>query len=191
MEQYHRAVERRNDDRVRVGWIGTPETWASFAEKFSSWIAEVARQESVIFRVIGAEATPRRDGAFEFLPWSEEAEISLIKGMDIGLMPLPDTPWTRGKCGYKLIQYMACSLPVIASPVGVNRDIVEHGVNGFLATSEDEWRASLLALIRDPKLRLRMGEAGLKKVEKSYSLQTQGPRMAQLLRCIAENNVIG
>ena len=191
MEQYHRAVERRNDERVRVGWIGTPETWASFAEKFSSWIAEVARQESVIFRVIGAEATPRRDGAFEFLPWSEEAEISLIKCMDIGLMPLPDTPWTRGKCGYKLIQYMACSLPVIASPVGVNRDIVEHGVNGFLATSEDEWRASLLALIRDPKLRLRMGEAGLKKVEKSYSLQTQGPRMAQLLRCIAENNVIG
>ena len=110
--------------------------------------------------------------------------------MDIGLMPLPDTPWTRGKCGYKLIQYMACSLPVIASPVGVNRDIVEHGVNGFLATSEDEWRASLSALIRDPKLRLRMGEAGIKKVEKSYSLQTQGPRMAQLLRSIAENNVI-
>tara|TARA_R110002049_G_scaffold309261_1_gene519370 strand:- start:163 stop:1176 length:1014 start_codon:yes stop_codon:yes gene_type:complete len=190
MEQYHRGFAQRKDERVRVGWIGTPETWASFAKEFSSWIEQVAKQEGVIFRVVGAEILPRRDGPFEFLPWTEESEISLIQGMDIGLMPLPDTPWTRGKCGYKLIQYMACSLPVIASPVGVNRDIVEHGVNGFLAKSEDEWRASLQALIRDPELRLRMGQAGRKNVEQTYSLQTQGPRMARLLRSVAENNAI-
>lgn len=186
MEQYTRAVGQRDDDRVRIGWIGTPETWASFATKYSGWIEQVVKKEGIIFRVVGAEASPRRAGPFEFLPWSEDTEVSLIRGMDIGLMPLPDTPWTRGKCGYKLIQYMACGLPVIASPVGVNRDIVEHGINGFLAETEDEWRNSLTALIRDPELRQSMGRAGQKKVENKYSLQVQGPRVADLLRRVAD-----
>jgi glycosyltransferase involved in cell wall biosynthesis len=111
--------------------------------------------------------------------------------MDIGLMPLPDTPFNRGKCGYKLIQYMACGLPVIASPVGVNREIVEPGVNGFLAETEDEWRNALTTLAHDPELRRRMGEAGRLKVEKTFSLQVQGPRMAQILRSVAEDRELG
>ena len=188
---YQQAVGKNDDGKVRLGWIGTPYTWSSYAVNFANWIVQVAATEGAIFRVVGAEPTPRTSGTIEFLPWSEETEISLINGMDIGLMPLPDTPFNRGKCGYKLIQYMACGLPVIASPVGVNREIVEPGVNGFLAETEDEWRNALTTLARDPELRRRMGEAGRLKVEKTFSLQVQGPRMAQILRSVAEDRELG
>ena len=100
-------------------------------------------------------------------------------------MPLPDTPWMRGKCGYKLIQYMACGLPVIASPVGVNAEIVEHGVNGFLAETSDDWFRAIQALIGNPELRRQMGAAGRKRVEERYSLQVYGPRVASRLNEIA------
>src|SRR5207302_11438733 len=99
-------------------------------------------------------------------------------------MPLPDDPPERGKCGYKLIQYMACGRPVIASPVGANREIVEHGVNGFLADTPGEWINALQSLRRDPALRTRMGHAGRKKVERVYSLQVTAPRLADLLLSI-------
>jgi hypothetical protein len=101
--------------------------------------------------------------------------------MDIGIMPLTDTPWARGKCGYKLIQYMACGLPVVASPVGVNADIVEHGVNGFLASTETEWRSALGTLLSDANLRHRMGMAGRQKIERDYSLQVWAPKVAGML----------
>jgi hypothetical protein len=113
------------------------------------------------------------------------AESRLVS-MDIGVMPLPDTPWARGKCSYKLIQYMACGLPVVTPPVGMNKEIVEHCVNGFLAESGEEWRKAIEALISNPDLRRRMGAAGHKKVEDSYSLQVWGPRVAQMLRQVAD-----
>lgn len=183
---YQKNVERDKFDKVRFGWIGTPYTWSSYAVNFASWVEQVAATEGAVFRVVGAEPKPRTSGPVEFLPWSEDSEISLINGMDVGLMPLPDTPFNRGKCGYKLIQYMACSLPVVASPVGVNCEIVEPGVNGFLAETEEEWRIALTTLLRNPDLRRRMGEAGRLKVENTFSLQVQGPRMAQILRSAAE-----
>ena len=99
-------------------------------------------------------------------------------------MPLPDDPWSRGKCGYKLIQYMACGLPVVASPIGVNREIVEHGVNGFLAETPEEWEQALRTLLADPQLRERMGRAGRRKVEEHYSLQVTGPRVVALLHSV-------
>jgi glycosyltransferase involved in cell wall biosynthesis len=100
-------------------------------------------------------------------------------------MPLPDNPWERGKCGFKLIQYMACGLPVIASPVGVNSEIVEHGVNGFLAETQEEWEAALRTLIADSDLRQQMGKAGREKVEREYSLQVTGPKLVALLKSIS------
>jgi len=186
--KYQENVGQNLNDSVRVGWIGTPYTWSSYAESFATWIEEVALAERAIFRVVGGEQIARNIGQIEYLPWSEDTEIQLIQEMDIGLMPVSDTPFNRGKCGYKLIQYMACGLPVIASPVGVNCDLVEHGVNGFLAETREEWQSALVALIRDPSLRQRMGCAGRKVVETAFSLQTQGPRMAQLLRSISEKS---
>jgi len=105
--------------------------------------------------------------------------------MDIGIMPLVDTPFVRGKSGYKLIQYMACGLPVIATPIGVNAEIVDEGVNGFLASSAEEWRRALLRLIADPGLRSRMGLAGRAKAVERYSLASQAPRLIELFRSVA------
>ena len=95
-------------------------------------------------------------------------------------MPLIDSPWERGKCGYKLIQYMACGKPVIASPVGINKDIVSHGINGYVALTVDEWVKAFRALYSDAENRLAMGAKGRKLVEEKYCLQITAPRLAQL-----------
>ncbi|MEO4045280.1 glycosyltransferase family 4 protein [Hoeflea sp. CAU 1731] len=174
--------KQATDDRRRVGWIGTPDTWANFGMPLFEMLRPTIRSQNATFRAIGADLKPSEETDKEFIPWSEDTEIALIQGMDIGVMPLADTPWAKGKCGYKLIQYMACGLPVIASPIGVNTQIVEHDVNGFLAESDQEWRDALTTLLSDSDLRQRMGKAGREKVEKNYSLQAQGPRMVKLMQ---------
>jgi glycosyltransferase involved in cell wall biosynthesis len=118
----------------------------------------------------------------EIVNWSEASETAQLHGFDIGIMPLTDDPWARGKCGFKLIQYMACGLPVVASPVGVNCQIVEHGGNGYLAGTEAEWVSALTTLLDDAALRERLGRAGRLKVEQRYCLQKTGPELAALLQ---------
>lgn len=178
----------RNDqpgDTPCVGWIGTPETWDSLASPVVETITPVLEDKGAVLRAVGADLQSRREANLEIVPWSEAKEVEDIQSMDIGLMPLPDTPWSRGKCGYKLIQYMACGLPVVASPVGVNRDIVEHGVNGFLASNDVEWRDAIATLLGDAELRRRMGEVGRRKIEAQYSLDVWGPRVAGMLTEVA------
>jgi glycosyltransferase involved in cell wall biosynthesis len=148
-------------------------------------MADLAAATGARFVAVGASKEARPSAWCDVLPWSEETEVARIQDMDIGLMPIADTPWAQGKCGYKLIQYMACGLPVVASPVGVNAGIVEHGVNGFLATTTAQWREALLTLAADPDLRRRMGAAGRRKVEACYSLQVWGPRVAAMLAEVA------
>ncbi len=108
-----------------------------------------------------------------------------IRQFDFGVMPLPDEPWGRGKCAYKLVQYMACALPVVALPVGMNRDVVQHAVNGCLASSESEWEDAIMSLVSDAALRRRMGLAGRRMVEAKYCLQVTGPRLATLFNELA------
>jgi glycosyltransferase involved in cell wall biosynthesis len=177
------GVTRRpsEDGRPRIGWIGTPETWQRFGQPMRAMLERVAKRHDAVIRVVGASASPERSGPFEYLPWSERDEVALLQGMDIGIMPLDDTPWSRGKCGYKLIQYMACGLPVVASPIGVNSRLAIEDVTGLLATSEAEWEAALSRLLGDPDLRARLGAAGRSLVEREYCLQVTGPRMAGLL----------
>lgn len=180
-EAYQPSPCSRMVDKLRVGWIGTPQTWKKYGLPRSDLFQNVAHHHDARFYLVGAHLHSSSDGAFDYVPWSEGSEIAAIQRMDVGIMPLMDDPWERGKCGYKLIQYMACGLPVIASPVGVNREIVEHGVNGFLASSEKEWRSALCGLLNDSELRRKMGNAGREKVVAKYSIQAQGPRVARLL----------
>jgi glycosyltransferase involved in cell wall biosynthesis len=170
----------------KIGWIGSPTTWAAYMAPMMSVLTAVAAAEGARMLAVGAGKEAAPHPTLDTMPWSEETEVECIQAMDIGIMPLADSPWARGKCGYKLIQYMACGLPVVASPVGVNAEIVEHGVNGFLARSDDEWRQALETLLCDPGLRRQMGQAGRRKVETQYSLQVWGPRVAGLLRQAAE-----
>lgn len=172
---------------LRIGWIGSPTTWKNYLLPIMPMLTDIASGERARITAVGAETPTAAQYPFlDILPWSEETEVRRIQEMDIGIMPLIDTPWARGKCGYKLIQYMACALPVVASPVGVNADIVEHGVNGFLVTTQAQWREALVTLLRDADLRQRMGAAGRQKVEAQYSLQVWGPRVAAMLKEVVE-----
>ena len=115
------------------------------------------------------------------MPCSLQTEAAELARCDVGIMPLPDAPWERGKCGYKLIQYMASGLPVVASPIGANREIVIPGETGFLAAGSEEWAEGLSRLFDDPGLRARMGAAGRAGAERLYSVGATAPRLAQLL----------
>ncbi len=163
-----------------IGWIGQRST-ASFLSPYKSLFERISAAGQTRFTAIGIDAQSL-GLPMESVAWSEDTEVQSIAHFDIGIMPLIDEPFARGKCGYKLIQYMACGLPVVASPVGVNRQIVEHGVNGFLAETPAHWEQALQALLADEGLRQRMGQAGRGKVEHQYSIQATGPRLAMLLK---------
>lgn len=154
-----------------IGWIGSPTTL-----RYLLGILPVLEQlnDAYPFRLIvvnGAQTQIQYRGKIQIISWSEETEIESIQKMDIGIMPLEDSPWERGKCAYKLIQYMACGLPVVASPVGMNKEVVIHGENGFLATTDQEWIESLTKLLSNPHLRQSLGKAGHKLVQQKYTLE--------------------
>lgn len=166
-----------------VGWIGSPVTWRSFVTDKVPVLRQVARQSDVEIWAIGADENSAvgDEDWIHLLPWTEETELALLAKIDIGIMPLDDTPWARGKCGYKILQYMAMATPVVASPVGVNRQIITHGENGFLASSDAEWAEYLGRLIDNPALRKSMGALGLSRVEERYSLPEQARKLVGYL----------
>ncbi|HED15622.1 MAG TPA: glycosyltransferase [Gammaproteobacteria bacterium] len=180
MTRYKVAQQEGNRPLV-VGWIGSLST-SYYLSIIATVIESLKRDFDVRFVAVGADVVTLKGIPIEVLPWSEETEVQAIQMFDIGIMPLRDSPWERGKCGYKLVQYMACGLPVVASPVGVNNQLVEHGVNGFLADDEHDWVQALQRLLGDQDLRHKMGTQGRKRVEIMYSLQAQAPIMDELLR---------
>ena len=167
-----------------VGWIGQRAT-ASFLLPYAPIFERLSAEGLARFAAIGIDAQSL-GLPMASIPWTEQTEVAAMASFDIGIMPLLDGSFERGKCGYKLIQYMACGLPVVASPVGVNREIVEHGVNGFLAETPEQWEQALQTLLADPGLRQRMGQAGRQKVERQYCVQVTGPIMAALLKNAAK-----
>lgn len=169
--------------RLRVVWIGSPAT-VHYLQLLAEPLRLLALDANFVLYVIGGGAVQLPGVPIEAAPWSEDTEVEAIASCDIGVMPLLDSDWERGKCGYKLIQYMACGLPVVASDVGVNPEIVEQGVNGFLANSDQEWVAALRTLLGDPSLRAKMGQAGRQRVERDYCVQQTGPRMVKLLQSV-------
>lgn len=180
LRRYRVAPTRANGERLVVGWIGSPST-VRYIQALLPVLARLAKRHPIEFVVVGARI---EDSRYEFIrceEWTEDSEVAHIEQFDVGVMPLPDGPFERGKCGYKIVQYMACGKPAVASPVGVNADIVRDGVNGFLARSDDEWFAALDALLSDSAARAEMGRRGRKIVEDEYCLQVTAPRMLQLL----------
>lgn len=180
-----RYKPRGDGDRRRctIGWIGSPST-AKYLASVAEPLAQLQRRYDVGIRLVGAGNIELAGCDAEIVEWQEDQEVAQVASFDIGIMPLPDTPWERGKCGYKLIQYMACGLPVVASPVGVNERIVTHNENGYLASTPNEWENSLSHLIGDDRLRQRMGRSGRRKVEEHYCLDVAAPRLEALLRSV-------
>jgi glycosyltransferase involved in cell wall biosynthesis len=175
-----------SDSIFRIGWIGAPVT-ASYLDLIRDAIELLCRESRVHLVLIGAgNIQPFPNVSVEVLPWSEDIERGLSQKFDVGIMPLVDGPFERGKCGYKLIQYMASGLPVVASPVGVNQQIVEPQVNGYLANSSTDWLVALRELRDSVEKRKMMGQAGRQKAEQMYNLQVTAPRLLNLLSSLTK-----
>lgn len=173
---------------ITIGWIGTPQT-SLYLKPLLPVFESLQKKYSVRFVAIGANANDFAGTPVETWPWTEATEVSSIQQLNIGIMPLTDSPWERGKCGYKLIQYMACAIPVVASPVGVNCEIVKEGESGMLADSIDEWSSALEAMLKAGSERLEeMGRAGRKSVDDWYSLQVQAPRLVSVISELAKKH---
>jgi glycosyltransferase involved in cell wall biosynthesis len=166
---------------IAIGWVGSRST-APYLTLVESALRRLAHAYpgGVCFRFIGHPAYAPNIPYSSSVPFELETEIEDLQSIDIGLMPLPDTEWTRGKCAFKAIQYMASGIPVVASPVGITPDLIQHGVNGLLASSADDWFRELERLICDRELRERIALTGRKTVEQSYSLEKWAPRLVSL-----------
>jgi len=178
------------NDVFTVGWIGNPLTAPVYLEAIHPVLKELCKGGRARFVAIGPTVLDWPDVPVTVKSWSEATETEDIQRLDVGLMPLPDEPFERGKSGLKLLQYMACSRPVIASPVGVNQEIIEEGVNGFTATSPREWLDTLRLLQSDQELRRRMGQAGRAMVEDRYCLQVTAPRLADILTSVSREHTV-
>lgn len=173
-----------------IGWIGSPGTVSYLAER-GALLSRLASSTPFTLRVIGAPGFTIPGLDVEAVPWREEREAAEIGRCDIGIMPLPDTAWAKGKCGLKCLQYMAAGLPVVSSPWGSARSIITPGVHGFLARTEADWIKHMTTLLRDASLRERFGRAGRRRVEEAFSLDRWAPRMAEILRRVAAGKSIG
>lgn len=140
--------ESSNDEKIKIGWIGSPSS-QSLLENILPALDEISKAYNTEFLFVGTHKLNWDNSKFIDLPWSEESEVESIKKMDIGIMPVEDKDFHWGKCGFKLIQYMACGLPIVGSPIGVNSDIIIDGENGYSATSKEDWVKNLELLILD------------------------------------------
>jgi glycosyltransferase involved in cell wall biosynthesis len=179
----------RTDQRVfTVGWIGSPGT-TDYLKVMRGALERLSREFPCRLRAVGAASDLAARLAplapqlpVEVIPWSLDKEVDTVRSFDVGVMPLTDDPWSRGKSATKLLQYMACGVPAVASPVGVNVDIVKDGVNGILARDEEEWLLALRAIAADARLAARLGEEGRATVTAEYSVETSVPKLEAVLR---------
>lgn len=186
LERYPVKIFTSRPNPLRLVWIGSPTT-ERYLTLLKDSLAQLHQQFDFTLRLIGRKAIDLPGVNVEFVPWAETTESESIQACDIGVMPLFDSPWERGKCGYKLIQYMASALPVVASPVGVNKELVRVGENGFWAGTTDEWIETLAKLMTDASMRQRMGHIGRRYVEAQYCLQKTAPQFIDLLHRVSEN----
>jgi len=174
--------------RPVVGWIGSPTT-ASYIQALTPVLQRVNARRPFTLRVSGpGEPLDVPGVAVENVAWSLDREVSLFNTCDVGVYPLADDEWSKGKCGFKAIEFMSCGVPVVAAAVGVNREIIQDGVNGFLASSEDEWVEKLGRLLADADLRRRFAEAGRRTIEGRYSLAVNAPKLAATIRRVVERS---
>ena len=170
----------QNNNVFTIGWIGSPST-AKYIRCVQEALTQFCADGLSKLVLVGSGKIDLPNIPVEIKPWNEVAEIEELLAFDIGIMPLFDSPWERGKCGFKLIQYMGCGKPVIGSPIGENQRIIRDGISGFYATTSEQWQYALKSLRNDKQMRIRMGQAGRTIVEKEYCVQVTAPRLAEIL----------
>jgi glycosyltransferase involved in cell wall biosynthesis len=177
--RYLPQPHRRGSEVFTVGWIGSPST-ATYLSELVEPLSAIAQEGPVRFIVVGGKAPKIPNVSVVEIDWHEHTELDLINSFDVGVMPLPDDDWARGKCAFKLIQYMACGVPVIASAVGANVDVVGAEC-GILAATPQEWTEAFRLLRSEPVKRVNMGESGRARVVQHYSLHQNLPVLASVI----------
>jgi glycosyltransferase involved in cell wall biosynthesis len=190
-----RFVPKRNDAQVgsaatekpvTIVWIGLAYN-LGYLDVVAPVLKELQDKGRIKFRVVCSRPPQLSGLTVEFRAWQLEREVEALQDCHIGIMPLPSTEWAEGKCGLKLLQYMSLGMATVASPVGVNRDILSDGETGYLAATEQDWRDTLTRLCQDAALRERMGRAARTTVEQRYSLHVWGPRLAKQYHAIVDD----
>lgn len=174
-------------DKITIGWSGSVTTIQHFEHTLAA-LTEVKQKygENICIKVIGDGKYKHKELGITGLAWNKETEIAELSSFDIGIMPLPDDEWSKGKCGLKGLQYMALEIATIMSPVGVNTEIIDDGKNGFLASTHEEWVQKLSCLIESPELRAKIGQAGRKTVVEHYSVDANKEKYLQIFRQVLD-----
>ena len=169
-QRYQPVRKNGPNDKVVIGWTGS-STSQTHLEMFAPVVRELVSLRDVEFRVISDREPVLPGIPYVWQPWSPETEVEDLSRLDIGIMPIPDDEWARGKCALKALQYMAMGVPTICSPVGANSEVIQHGENGLLASTTDEWISCFQMLVDDSELRRRLGLMGRRTVEDRYSMK--------------------
>jgi glycosyltransferase involved in cell wall biosynthesis len=181
--------EKQRHGDVIIGWTGSHST-LKYLQDLEAVLLDIEKAyPEVTFWVISDGKPGLSLPRLVFRPWSVETEIADLRQFDIGIMPLPDDLWANGKCGFKALQYLALGIPAVVSPIGVNKFIVEPGVEGFLALNPNEWRGALVRLIEDPDLRNSFGHNGRAKVVQHYSVISRASTFLRLFEKFNINSI--
>jgi glycosyltransferase involved in cell wall biosynthesis len=182
---YRAHRERAISQRLVVGWMGS-STSQTYLEAFGPMLRALTSSLPVELRVISNRRPALPGVPLTWRPWSAETEVADLAELDVGIMPMPDEEWALGKCALKALQYMALGVPTVASAIGANREVIENGVNGFLASSAQEWVECIGGLAANPELRHGIGRAGRRTVEERFSMRRSAAAMAEVLRQVGE-----
>jgi glycosyltransferase involved in cell wall biosynthesis len=182
---YHKPFPNLQQGPVCIGWTGSLTTIKHFQNAIP-WLMRLKQNygDKITFKVIVDAPMKWPELGIKSTPWNKNTEIKELNTIDIGIMPLPDDQWSRGKCAFKGIQYMALEKPAVMSPVGVNKDLIVENENGFLAANENEWVEKISALIDSEGLRMRIGKAGRKTILEHYSVDVQKKIFAGALQLL-------
>jgi len=188
---FHPSLRTNGPYPITIGWTGSQNvnSYSALNELFSV-LSPLHGQIGVKIltnTVAGLDFSRLGKVPWNFVPWTPEVEIIEAATFDIGVMPLPNNHFTEGKCGFKALQYSALGIPAVCSPVGVNRDILHDGVDGFLADSCEQWFQVIARLIKDPLLRAMIGDAGRRNVEERFSLAVHGPRLVRMVEAVGRS----
>lgn len=172
--KFQRSAPYLDHNPVCIGWSGSITTIKHF-EQSLSFLKKIKEKygNKVLFKVMGDKTYVNKDLDIRGIAWDSASEVEVLESFDIGIMPLPDDEWVKGKCGLKGLSYMALEVPTVMSAVGVNTEIIADGLNGFLAKTDDEWVDKLSQLIDSYQLRKQIGEKGRKTVVENYSMEAQ------------------
>jgi glycosyltransferase involved in cell wall biosynthesis len=181
LSRYHLKEDHTKREAVTLGWLGSSSTLKYLRSLLPTLERVYQKHPCFQLKIVCDQFLESSKMPVIKKQWSEEEEEADLKSFDIGLMPLSMDLWSRGKCGLKILQYFGVGVPVVCTPVGINRDIVQDGLNGFWAENESQWEEGILRMIREEELRKEMGLKGRKAVERSYCLEVNAPGILDLL----------